>query len=454
MNATERLGAFVARSVTAPLAPQVAERAAACLLDVIALTLMAREERTFRAMRAAVTPVAPGAGTARIWADGTAVVLSEAVTANALGAHAHFHDDSDHPSWSHPGSLIVPLAISLGEANDAPIEDVLRAIAAGYATLEWLGADEQVARPLIARGIRTTPTLGTIGAAATAAVGLKLDRARAINAIAMSASITGGTVECVRCGSDEWRAHAAQAARGGLLAAQLAKGGVLGAPDALEGPKGFLRALAGLDATPPRWLRDPDPAAILRAIAKPWAALGDNCPAVAAAEIARRGIDPGQIARVAVRIWRPYSEYPGTAFAGPFERTVQALASTTFCVAAMLAYGALEYDIPEQHRADEKILRLVRVTTIEPDDEGTHMDASVTLELADGTKRTGAAKDAPQTIFFHDRDTAIALFEQRLAQCGFAAGQGEAMADALFNATERRGVLTIRALLDRIGTPG
>jgi 2-methylcitrate dehydratase PrpD len=452
MNATERLGDFVARSVSAPLAPNVAERAAACMLDVIALTLMARAERTYLAMRAAVTPVAAGPGTARIWTDGTIAVLSEAVTANALGAHAHFHDDSDHPSWSHPGSLIVPLAVSLGEATGAPLDHVLRAIATGYATLEWMGADEKVARPLIARGIRTTPTLGTIGAAATASVGLKLDRAQAINAMAMSACITGGILEPVRCGSDEWRAHAAQAARGGLLAAQLAKGGVLGAPDALEGPKGFLRALAGLEETPARWRSDPRPESILHAIAKPWAALGANCPAVAAAELLTRdGIDPAQIRRVTVRIWRPYSEYPGTAFAGPFRRTVQALASTTFCVAAMLAYGELEYDIPEQHRQDEKILALVTMTTIEPDDEGTHMDASVEVELADGSKRMRASRQAPPNLFFHDRAMAVRLFERRLVRCGFPAGHGRTIATSLFRAVGDGGSLGIRELLDRIG---
>jgi 2-methylcitrate dehydratase PrpD len=452
MNATERLGAFVARSVDQPLAPNVAERAAACMLDVMALTLMAREERTYRAMRAAVTPVAAGPGTARIWTDGTVAVLSEAVTANALGAHAHFHDDSDHPSWSHPGSLIVPLALSLGEATGAPLDHVLRAIAAGYATLEWMGADEKVARPLIARGIRTTPTLGTIGAAATAAVGLKLDRVQAINAMAMAACITGGILEPVRCGSDEWRAHAAQAARGGLLAAQLAKGGVLGAPDALEGPKGFLRALAGLEETPPRWFSDPRPESILHAIASHGRPSAITVPAVAAAELlCRDGVDPAQIRRVTVRIWRPYSEYPGTAFAGPFERTVQALASTTFCVSAMLAYGALEYDIPERHREDEKILRLVAMTTIEPDDDGTHMDASVAVELADGSKRMRAAKEAPATLFFHDRAMATRLFEQRLVGCGLPAGHGEAIATSLFDAVRNGGALGIGELLDRVG---
>jgi len=94
---------------------------------------------------------------------------------------------------------------------------------------------------------------------------------------------------------------------------------------------------------------------------------------------------------------------------------VQALASTTFCVAAMLAYGELEYEIPEQHRQDRKILALVDVTTIEPDDEGTHMDASVEVELADGSRRMRASKEAPATLFFHDRAMATRLFEQRLA---------------------------------------
>jgi 2-methylcitrate dehydratase PrpD len=189
----------------------------------------------------------------------------------------------------------------------------------------------------------------------------------------------------------------------------------------------------------------------LHAIAKPWAALGDNCPAVAAAELlCRDGVDPAQIKRVTVRIWRPYSEYPGTAFAGPFRRTVQALASTTFCVAAMLAHGELEYEIPEQHRQDEKIMALVDVTTIEPDDEGTHMDASVEVELADGSKRMRASREAPANLFFHDQPMAVQLFEQRLVRCGFPAGHGAAIAASLFGAVRDGGALGIGELLDHV----
>ena len=82
------------------------------------------------------------------------------------------------------------------------------------------------------------------------------------------------------------------------------------------------------------------------------------------------------------------------------------------------------------------------------------MDASVEVELADGSTRVGAAKDAPQTIFFHDRATATALFERRLVRCGFAAGQGAAIAAVLFDGRQGGAALTVRALLDRIGTAG
>jgi hypothetical protein len=149
-------------------------------------------------------------------------------------------------------------------------------------------------------------------------------------------------------------------------------------------------------------------------------------------------------------MWRPYTEYPGTAFAGPFERTVQALASSAFCVAAMLAYHALEYDIPEGHRQDEKIMRLVALTAVEPDDDGTHMDASVEVELSDGTTRKRACNEAPANIFFHDRLIAIDLFEQRLAGLGFPAGRGRDLATAVLDTAAGRGTLNVRMLLDRL----
>jgi 2-methylcitrate dehydratase PrpD len=448
LNATQRLGAFVARCATTPLPRPIAEKAAICLLDSLGLAVAARDERTAAAMRAVATRVAPGPGAARIWADGSSVALADAVLANGVAVHAHFQDDTDHNSWSHPGSLIAPVAVGLAEAQGAPLGTALCALVAGYTTIEWLGADEIVARALIARGVRASPTFGTIGAAAAAAVVLGLDIAAATNAVGMASSITGGVLEPVGSGSDEWRLQNGHAGRGGLSAAQLAAQGVLGAPNGLEGPKGFLRSLAGLAETPAKWKSDPDIGIMLAIMAKPWATLGDNMPVAAAAKLLHdSGIAAERIERVTVSMWRPYAEYPGTAFKGPFERTVQTQASSAFAAAAMLAYGELGYDAALSKRTDPRILRIVEVTTVVPHD-GHALDATVEVDLADGTRVRRDASQSPRDLIFQDRNRATSVFERRLAQSGLPAASGRRLADAVFDAVERDAALGIRAVLD------
>ena len=450
-NAASRLGTFAATTAASALAPEVAVKAAICLLDSLGLAVAARDEPTAMAARAMTTQVVPGPRTARIWADGKHASLSEAVLANGIAVHAHFQDDTDHDSWTHPGSLIAPVAISLGETLDAPLRSVLNGLAAGYSTLKWLGADEAVARGLIGRGVRTSPTFGTIGAAAAGAGLLGLDAARAANAIAIAACTTGGTLEPVRCGSDEWRVQNGRAAHGGLIAAELAARGVQGAPDALEGPKGLLRSLAGLDLVPDAWLRAPDPATMIGIMAKPFATLGDNMSAVLAAHLLHRDrIDLSRIRRIVVTIWRPYTEYPGTSFKGPFTRTVQTQASTAFAVAAMLRYGRLDYDMGVEHRQDPEIMALVEKTTVEPDDVGTHLDATVEIEMGDGARHRRAAKDAPRTLIFQDEARATEVFESRLAGSGSPAGAASRLAAEVFASVKKDGSMPIRSVLDRL----
>jgi 2-methylcitrate dehydratase PrpD len=451
MNATSRLGAFAATMAAGELAPGFAVKAAICLLDSLGLALAARDEPTAAAARAMTTQVAQGPRTARIWADGKRAPLSEAVLANGIAVHAHFQDDTDHDSWTHPGSLISPVAISLGETLDAPLRIVLTALTVGYSTLKWLGAGEAVARGLIGRGVRTSPTFGTIGAAAAGAVMLGLDAARAANAIAIAACTTGGTLEPVRCGSDEWRVQNGRAAHGGLIAAELAARGVQGAPDALEGPKGLLRSLAGLDRIPDQWLRPPDPATMTGIMAKPFATLGDNMSAVLAAHMLHHDrIDLSSVERITVTIWRPYTEYPGTSFKGPFTRTVQTQASTAFAVAAMLRYGRLDYDIGVEHRQDPDIMALVEKTTVEPDDIGTHLDATVEIAMRDGGRRRRTAREAPKLFVFQDEVRATEVFERRLACSGRRAGEGSRLAAEILASTHNGGSMPVRKLLDQL----
>jgi 2-methylcitrate dehydratase PrpD len=451
MNATARLGAFAATAVTTRLAPDVATKAAICLLDSLGLALAARDEPTAVAARSMTTQVPQGSRTARIWADGKHAALSEAVLANGVAVHAHFQDDTDHDSWTHPGSLVSPVAVSLGETLDASLSTVLKALTAGYAALKWLGAGEAVARGLIGRGVRTSPTFGTIGAAVAGAVLLGLDAAKATNAIAIAACTTGSTLEPVRCGSDEWRVQNGRAAHGGLIAAELAGRGVQGAPDALEGPKGLLRSLAGLDHAPDQWLKAPDATTMIGIMAKPFATLGDNMSAALAAHAVHRDrIDLSLVKRITVTIWRPYTEYPGTSFKGPFTRTVQTQASTAFAVAAMLRYGRLDYDMGVEHRQDPEIMTLVEKTTVEPDDIGTHLDATVELEMQDGTRHRRSSREAPRVLVFQDEARAAKVFESRLAGAGMPAAEGRSLAAEILASARNGGSIPIRTLLDQL----
>lgn len=458
LGATARLGAWIASACRQPLPPEVRERAGVCLLDALGLGILGAGERTAQAARLLAPSMAAGPQSARVWADGRCIPLSDAVTANAIATHAQFHDDSEHESWSHPGSFVVPVAICLGDALCAPLEAVLRAIAVGYATVAWSGAHERVARALIARGIRTSPTLGTVAAAATAAALLELDADGATHAVAMAACITGGVLEPVRAGSDEWRVQNGHAARGGLLAAQLAAAGVRGAPQALEGAKGLARSLAGLAQTPPEWSHAPDITAILRGYVKPFCTLGDNMAAARAARLLfddcigaglGRGtpaiVDGTALRAVRVRIWRPYTEYPGTAYRGPYLTTVQALASTVFAVAAMLVYGELEYDKADRHREDPRILALLPRIGVLPDDEGTHLDARVEVELADGRVLAREAREAPATWLYPTARTASDTFVERIGRAGGSSAVAAALAAALF---DPRRPATLAALLD------
>ena len=161
---------------------------------------------------------------------------------------------------------------------------------------------------------------------------------------------------------------------------------------------------------------------------------------------------PAQIRKITIRIWRHFTEYPGTSYRGPYDRVPQALASMAFATAAMLVHGELEYGISLDQRYDVDILRLVPLMAMEPDDEGTPYDATVTVEFDDGTVISKEAKDAGMSQLFHDAATAVALFEDRLVRSGYAKGTGARVAAQVMEAATQCSALTARQLLDELLT--
>lgn len=433
-TASQILGDYLARYSTLTLERSIREKALICLIDALGLALSARAEPTSRAalgLSHALEVAAAESATA--WISGTRLSASEAAFANGVAVHAHFQDDTDHESWTHPGSLVPPAIVALGERRGTMLEDVLRALVAGYSVINWLGRDEVVARKLIARGFRTSPTFGTIAAAAGSAVLLRLDAVGAGSAVSIAASTTAGTLEPVRAGADEWRVQNGRAAQGGLIAACLAESGVTGAPQALDGPKGFLSTLAGMDATPEVWALPPDPAMMSTIQAKPYATLGDNmAAAMAAQKLYLDKIDPREIADIKVTLWEPFTVYPGTSYKGPYERLVQTQASTAFAVATMLSQGDITYDMGNTLRNDPLVLDLVSKTTVVPDAVNGAWDSQLTVTMKDGSQRAAHSQEMPRNLLYQTQERSLDVFERRLTQLGAKPGAARDHAAKLF----------------------
>src|ERR1700722_9408732 len=176
-----RLGRYIAGARFGAFSAPVREKAGTCLLDGLALGMAAGEEATTRALLA--SPLLPPASDGcLVWADGHRAALGDAIWLNGYAVHARFQDDCDMTSWTHPGSLVLPAALSVAEAAGASLERALTGIVCGYSVLHWLGAGEKVGRAVVARAFRASPTLGRVAAAAAAAAVLELSAEQAANA--------------------------------------------------------------------------------------------------------------------------------------------------------------------------------------------------------------------------------------------------------------------------------
>ena len=144
----------------------------------------------------------------------------------AVAGHALDYDDYDRPSVAHPSTVLVPVALAMADRGPT-------AIAAYVAGLEAMDGIGIMVNPVhYDRGWHATGTLGTIGAAVTAARCLGLGAAHMGHAMAIATAAAAGLK--AQFGSLGKPMGAGFAALNGLLAAQLAAQGADGRAAALD----------------------------------------------------------------------------------------------------------------------------------------------------------------------------------------------------------------------------
>jgi 2-methylcitrate dehydratase PrpD len=329
-----------------------------------------------------------GGGRAAIVASGQSATAGWAAFANGVAAHCWDFDDTFPDSVVHPGSIVVPTALAIGEEVGASGADVLIAIAGGYEIAARLGSAAE--RRLHNRGFHASGVFAPIVAAFVAGRLMRLPPEATASAVGLAGSMSGGLMAFLQDGSWSKWLHFGWGNLGGTVAAGLAADGFRGPLGALNGRHNLYAAFVG---DPP-----PDLDALLVGLGTEWrneAALFKLYPCAhvihAYIDLALKlrhslGIDHQQIRRVSLKVapWavpivcEPVAEktHPAT--------TMQAIASLPFSVAAAFADGRVGIEtLEDTSRARADVCALATRTDYEIADL-PGFAGELTIETTDG----------------------------------------------------------------------
>lgn len=307
-------------------------------------------------------------GPATVMVDGARLAPGMAAFANGVILNALGQEETHAATATHPAETTVPLVLALAEEHGSPGRDVVDALLVGMQVTMALGAMELM--PTIRYEICQAPSvLGTVGAAAAAARLLRLDQSTTTHALGLAAMFSAGLSESIVKGTGEYHYLKGFSGLHAHTAVQLAASGAEAATSAFEGPGGFFRMFFGID---PDRLAAHDVAAdvargvtdwsILDLVYKPYPANWFNMPFIDAARQIREaeGVQPQDIVSIDLEVGE-FARRSGGLDGPPFIHRCNALASTQFGVATMLAAGRVTLRETVE-RDDPEVLRLCGVT--------------------------------------------------------------------------------------------
>ena len=288
-----------------------------------------------------------------VFPTGTKTTVKTAAFLNGASAHTSEFDDIFRDGGLHPGCATIAAGLALAERHDLCGDAFLRGVIAGYEVSSRISA--AMGRTHY-KFWHTTATIATFGAAAAAAVLLRLDRQQTAHALATSATLAAGLQQAFRSDGMSKPLHAAHAAETGVMAAMAAQKGVTGALDVLEGPAGMGAAMSdGAD-----WTKATDGLGetynIENITFKNHGCCGHTFAAIdgVLALFAAEGLGAGDIARIDIATYGPAVAI--TDRANP-TTPQECKFSTQYVVAHAALYGSVRIDAFEASRIADPALR-------------------------------------------------------------------------------------------------
>src|SRR5688572_29023001 len=309
---------------------------------------------------------------------------------NGTAAHGEDFDDTFEGGPVHAGAVIVPAVLALCERDRISGQDALRGIAMG---VELTCRASMVAPKMIHKaGFHPTAVLGALGAAAAAAVALRLSEPHLVNALGIAGSMASGIIEYLAEGTWTKRMHPGWAAQGGIHAADLARRGFIGPRTVFEGEHGFFHGFARttggdwaqlLDGFGQRWVTE-------TVAFKLYPCGTMTHPYIDCARRLAKKVRTEDIAEIVCeaaegtvhRLWEPLAakQRPPNAYAGKF--------SQPYCIAAGFVLGNAGLDaFTEERVRDPRLLALAGKVRYEIDPDNPYpaeFTGHVKVVLGDG----------------------------------------------------------------------
>jgi 2-methylcitrate dehydratase PrpD len=400
---TAAIADHVAAVANAHLTPADTEAVRRLLLDNFIVSLWGAT-RPWTRQLAQWTKRFAGTGACPVLGAGWSADPSVAALVHGTAAHSYELDDTHDETLSHPGSAIIPAALAVAAATDAPQSELLRAVAAGYEAMALIGSTAG-GMETVHRGFHPTSVFGSFGAATACVCLHAFERGTPVTREALVAA--WGHALSQACGAMQFsneanggevkRVHAGFGARNGVLAAEFALMPAMTAPRrVVEGTYG----LAAIFGGPLRSVRPSERLQVHHISLKPYACCrlfhstidalaeitdGFRTPAATITEIVVSG--PQLIADQHM-LPRPQS-------------TMAAQYSCPYIVGATLAYGPQRYDAyGDEYLNDPAILGIAAKVRFEPSEEltrtyyPTRFATGAAIRFADGTSRCAVVVDS------------------------------------------------------------
>ena len=270
-----------------------------------------------------------------------------AAAINAAMGEIYLSEDMHNPTSSHPGMLVIPVAMAYGESVGASGKRVIEAIVAGYEAMGRIGA-ALLCPDFANNGLRPASTIAPFGGAVAAMKVLGASADQIAKAMTIAGNTAAGVMEFVNAGTADICMQNCFAAKSSVMAAELARRDILASPTILEGRFGLGWGLTdGVCDWDKMFAPRPGGGHVIdETVVKAFPGGGYvQCSALAITHfLENQPIDPENVENIEIGVTHASKVWPGVDNQGPFNGTISAMMSHQYMVAAAILKGRIDVD--------------------------------------------------------------------------------------------------------------